>query len=91
MLTDAAIKGKVDSLVGLKENVIIGKLVPAGTGLKMYNEVEIQSNEPEEEPLPEPDPEEVRLADGGPSGLEETIGGETVPLEPEVIQEAPPA
>ena len=43
MLTDAAIKGKVDPLVGLKENVIIGKLVPAGTGLKVYSEVEVES------------------------------------------------
>jgi len=39
VLTDAAIKGKVDHLVGLKENVIIGKLIPAGTGLKIYNNV----------------------------------------------------
>ena len=39
VLTDAAIKGKVDHLVGLKENVIIGKLIPAGTGLKIYNTV----------------------------------------------------
>ena len=39
VLTDAAIKGKVDHLVGLKENVIIGKLIPAGTGLKRYNTV----------------------------------------------------
>lgn len=39
VLTDAAIKGKVDHLVGLKENVIIGKLIPAGTGLRMYNSV----------------------------------------------------
>ena len=38
VLTDAAIKGKVDNLFGLKENVIIGKLVPAGTGMKMYTE-----------------------------------------------------
>ena len=36
MLTDAAIKNKVDPLVGLKENVIIGKLIPAGTGVKEY-------------------------------------------------------
>ena len=43
MLTDAAIKGKVDHLIGLKENVIIGKLVPAGTGMKCYSDVEIQS------------------------------------------------
>ncbi len=39
VLTDAAIKGKVDHLVGLKENVIIGKLIPAGTGLKQYNSI----------------------------------------------------
>ena len=39
VLTDAAIKGKVDSLVGLKENVIIGKLIPAGTGMKCYRSV----------------------------------------------------
>ncbi len=40
VLTDAAIKGKVDPLIGLKENVIIGKLVPAGTGMKCYTNVE---------------------------------------------------
>ena len=39
VLTDASIRGKVDNLVGLKENVIIGKLIPAGTGLKVYNTV----------------------------------------------------
>ena len=38
VLTDAAIKGKVDHLVGLKENVIIGKLIPAGSGLKAYRD-----------------------------------------------------
>ena len=41
MLTDAAIKGKVDPLAGLKENVMIGKLIPAGTGLKRYQDVAI--------------------------------------------------
>ncbi len=40
VLTDAAIKGKIDPLVGLKENVIIGRLVPAGTGMQMYRNVE---------------------------------------------------
>ncbi|MEG2719653.1 MAG: DNA-directed RNA polymerase subunit beta', partial [Clostridia bacterium] len=40
VLTDAAIKGKVDHLVGLKENVIIGKLIPAGTGLAVYRDFE---------------------------------------------------
>ncbi len=41
VLTDASIKGKVDDLKGLKENIIIGKLIPAGTGMKIYNDVEI--------------------------------------------------
>ncbi len=43
VLTEAAIKGKVDPLLGLKENVIIGKLVPAGTGMSCYSDVEFQS------------------------------------------------
>ncbi len=42
VLTDAAIKGKTDPLIGLKENVIIGKLVPAGTGMKCYNSVKVK-------------------------------------------------
>ena len=41
VLTDAAIKGKTDPLVGLKENVIIGKLVPAGTGMQQYNDIDV--------------------------------------------------
>jgi len=49
VLTDAAIKGKVDPLIGLKENVIIGKLVPAGTGVKKYREVELDDEESEGE------------------------------------------
>ena len=44
VLTDAAIKGKVDPLVGLKENVLIGKLVPAGTGMNRYNNIELEEN-----------------------------------------------
>ena len=48
VLTDAAIKGKIDPLMGLKENVIIGKLVPAGTGMHRYRDVEIESTVPEE-------------------------------------------
>ena len=45
VLTEAAIKGKVDPLVGLKENVIIGKLIPAGIGLKRYHNVEVREKE----------------------------------------------
>ena len=44
-LTDAAIKGKEDRLLGLKENVIIGKLIPAGTGMEVYNNVQIVKND----------------------------------------------
>ncbi|MBE5879030.1 MAG: DNA-directed RNA polymerase subunit beta' [Lachnospiraceae bacterium] len=43
VLTEAAIKGKVDPLIGLKENVIIGKLIPAGTGMRRYRDVKIAS------------------------------------------------
>ena len=48
VLTEAAIKGKVDHLVGLKENVIIGKLIPAGTGLKRYRDIQLDTGMPEE-------------------------------------------
>ena len=44
VLTDAAIKGKVDPLIGLKENVLIGKLIPAGTGMKRYRSVKLDSD-----------------------------------------------
>ena len=57
VLTDAAIKGKVDPLVGLKENVIIGKLIPAGTGMKRYRSVQLDCDEAAEDYL-----EEQRLA-----------------------------
>ena len=53
ILTDAAIRGKVDPLAGLKENVIIGKLIPAGTGSKQYRDVdfELENQFIDEEPL----------------------------------------
>ena len=55
VLTDAAIKGKVDELLGLKENVIIGKLIPAGTGMQRYRKIESELD------LPEIVPEEVEI------------------------------
>ena len=58
VLTEAAIKGKEDDLVGLKENVIIGKLIPAGTGMKKYQDLHI-STEKKEEPKQEEDVEAV--------------------------------
>ena len=51
VLTEAAIKGKVDPLIGLKENVIIGKLIPAGTGIRRYRDVKLDVDQVEiEEP-----------------------------------------
>ena len=45
VLTEAAIKGKIDPLIGLKENIIIGKLIPAGTGLARYRDIEVDIND----------------------------------------------
>ena len=53
VLTDAAIKGKVDPLVGLKENVIIGKLLPSGTGMKCYNDVKVRHTHNEDTDIPD--------------------------------------
>ncbi len=51
VLTEAAIKGKVDPLIGLKENVLIGKLIPAGTGMKRYQSVKLDTDMDEESEL----------------------------------------
>jgi DNA-directed RNA polymerase subunit beta' len=59
VLTDAALEGKTDRLLGLKENVIIGKLIPAATGLRRYRRLEIEPSEP----IPRPSPEEIGLLD----------------------------
>ena len=44
VLTEAAINGKVDKLIGLKENVLIGKLIPAGTGMKRYRSIKLNTD-----------------------------------------------
>lgn len=49
VLTDAAIRGKKDHLLGLKENVIIGKIIPAGTGMQRYRNIEPQAHVPKDE------------------------------------------
>jgi DNA-directed RNA polymerase subunit beta' len=59
VLTDAALEGKTDRLLGLKENVIIGKLIPAATGLRRYRRLEIEPTEP----IRRPGPEEIGLLD----------------------------
>ena len=61
VLTDAAIKGKIDHLVGLKENVIIGKLIPAGSGLAVYRDFE--TNEDTKQPVEEPADDGVDLSE----------------------------
>ena len=80
VLTDAAINGKIDPLIGLKENVIIGKLIPAGTGMKRYADVELDTGieyveEPEEEIQDEND---EALADAESAAEAETIQDDDV-------------
>jgi DNA-directed RNA polymerase subunit beta' len=60
VLTEASINGKVDRLLGLKENVIMGRLIPAGTGLPKYGELDVTTEEPPEEPA------DGLLWEGGP-------------------------
>jgi DNA-directed RNA polymerase subunit beta' len=83
VLTEAAINGKVDYLRGLKENVIMGRLVPAGTGLEYYRRVKIAGEDVVEEPPAEPTidaipgyDEEARVQYAG--GLPEDTGEETL-------------
>ncbi len=82
VLTEASIKGRQDQLLGLKENVIIGKLIPAGTGMTRYRNIDVRpvglEPEPEKEAKPEADlgmdTEETAVAASGdqrPQGLEE--------------------
>ncbi len=72
VLTDAALEGKVDRLLGLKENVIIGKLIPAATGLRHYRSVEIEPTEP----VSRPSPEEMGLLDEEQLAAELGLDGE---------------
>ena len=73
VLTEAAIKGKVDHLVGLKENVIIGKLIPAGTGLKRYRDIQLDTGMPEEAPTVDEETVESLPEDEETITLEETV------------------
>ena len=72
VLTDAAMRGKVDNLVGLKENVIIGKLIPAGTGAKQYSDIELEL----EKELLDDDAAEVLEEKFLAKSSEETVDGE---------------
>jgi len=68
VLTDAAVRGKRDYLHGLKENVIMGHLIPAGTGMKRYDQIEIVPGEAEDDvfTVPEPDGEDLGELGGAP-------------------------
>jgi DNA-directed RNA polymerase subunit beta' len=86
VLTEAAISGKVDYLRGLKENVIMGRLIPAGTGMEYYRQVKIAGEDVVEEPVLEPPleaipgyDEEARAIYTG--GLSEDTGGESFEAE----------
>jgi DNA-directed RNA polymerase subunit beta' len=72
VLTNAAIKGKVDNLRGLKENVIIGHLIPAGTGIKNYKEIELYREEPGDLEMPEEIKDKVN---GRTLMMREEVGG----------------
>jgi DNA-directed RNA polymerase subunit beta' len=64
VLTEAAINGKVDHLVGLKENVIMGRLIPAGTGVPKYSEMELVVEGAEAEAMQEPVPVVAEAIEG---------------------------
>ena len=71
VLTDAAITGKVDPLVGIKENVLLGKLIPAGTGMKMYRNVKLSTDVDESFMLDElEDEDEVEFSE---ESMEEVV------------------
>ena len=84
VLTDAAIKGKVDPLIGLKENVIIGKLIPAGTGMKRYRNIGLHSDLVDSLDPPEPVEEEVTEEETEET-TEETKVDETSIDEPDTL------
>ena len=79
VLTEAAIKGKVDPLIGLKENVIIGKLIPAGTGMKRYRSVKLNTDAHmiEEPTEAEDENAEITLSEGA----EDSVADEVLDLD----------
>lgn len=85
VLTEAAINGKVDPLIGLKENVIIGKLIPAGTGMKRYRSV-ILDTEKEEIEVEEEEQTVVTDEDGNIIVSDDDENAEAVETE-EIIED----
>ena len=72
VLTEAAIKGKVDPLIGMKENVIIGKLIPAGTGMKIYRNIKLDSDVNDDDTLDFDDDEFADFAEEEAVGVIDT-------------------
>ena len=91
VLTEAAIKGKIDPLIGLKENVIIGKLIPTGTGMKRYGEITLDTGMPEE-PEEMQIPEEVQEVEET-TQMEDMVPDEdySIPMDEFVDEEEIPA
>ena len=88
VLTEAAIKGKIDPLIGLKENVIIGKLIPAGTGMKRYRNVQIDTSGTDDYLYEQSEEDEVELSeidDAAEMQAEDSSSAETA--EPEMSEE----
>ncbi|MDD6325146.1 MAG: DNA-directed RNA polymerase subunit beta' [Lachnospiraceae bacterium] len=91
VLTEAAIKGKIDPLIGLKENVIIGKLIPAGTGMKRYRNVQIDTSGTDDYLYEQPEEEDDEVALSEMDGAAETQAEDTSAAEtaaPETTEEA---
>ena len=87
VLTDAAINGKVDPLIGLKENVIIGKLIPAGTGMKRYQNVELDTAAAYDE-IEESDDEVLSFTEDSDETLDFTENVDTLDADVEVSDDA---
>ena len=95
VLTNASIKGKVDKLYGLKENVIIGNIIPAGTGLNQYREIEVDYSHEEEEKVEElfkeaegeQEKKEINIFKEEDEGSKEKMSDLTTDQEPELNQE----
>ena len=88
VLTEAAIKGKIDPLIGLKENVIIGKLIPAGTGMKRYRNVQIDTSGTDDYLYEQSEEDEVEISemdDAAEVQAEDSSSAETA--EPEMSEE----
>ena len=95
VLTDAAIKGKVDHLVGVKENVIIGKPIPAGTGMKYYSNIRLNTDamlaqeDEEEEEVSEELTDQETVQEAAPE-TEELLLEEEIPEEEQTVTEEQP-